>query len=178
MRHRAAATRAWEMSALTGRGMSRQNRLLCDVAIFAFALTTEPVHEQGPLQADGSTFNGLQQEQRHHNDHRTPYSHMSQQRKVGGGFHAHESRNHNVADNENRQIGWQVIGALFGVILATDGAMIDRLHKGTKQPAFAAMRAAALEASPQRLLQITGRTRGFWAFAAENLDMTICRTGL
>ncbi|ASV83136.1 hypothetical protein CES85_3912 [Ochrobactrum quorumnocens] len=56
--------------------------------------------------------------------------------------------------------------------------MIHWLYKGAKQLSLTTMRAAAFESAPESLTKRAARTRGFLAFATENLNMTICGIGL
>jgi hypothetical protein len=56
-----------------------------------------------------------------------------------------------MADEDDREIGGQVVGALVGVVLATVLAVIDRLEESPEQLAFATVWAASQQAALHRL---------------------------
>ena len=58
-----------------------------------------------------------------------------------------------VADDEDDEIGGEIVCAVMADMLATDRAVVDGLGERTEKLAFAAMRAAAQEAAPHRLAQ-------------------------
>src|SRR3984957_8532281 len=77
-----------------------------------------------------------------------------------GHFDGERERHHDVAGDEDDEIGRRIVGALVEVLLAAHLATVDDLEKGAKPPALAAIGAAAAPAAPHRLGERALRAAG------------------
>jgi hypothetical protein len=87
--------------------------------------SAETVHTQRPLQSDDAALDRLQKRQRQDHRYRDPDHQMlpalENEPAVGG----HETGNDDMADDENRQIGRKVVGAVVVHLFATDSAQLS-----------------------------------------------------
>ncbi|VVT17321.1 hypothetical protein RHIZ404_210446 [Rhizobium sp. EC-SD404] len=113
-------------------------------------LAAEAMHTQGPLQTDDATFQRLHARHRQDQCHRDPERKRLPRRPVNDAFPEHVAGNHNVADDEDSEIGRQVVGAVVMHRFAARSAVIDRLQERAEQLSFAAGRTAGLQATHDR----------------------------
>ena len=82
----------------------------------------ESVHPEGPLQADNGSFDRLEQCQRHAQGEGEPYRKMHEIGRCEILFDRQHQRHDDVADDDDHEIGGQIIGAVMMQILAADRA--------------------------------------------------------
>src|SRR5436305_1149820 len=108
------------------------------------------MHAERPLQTDHAALDGLyDRERRYHRDWR-PDSEMHPHRQIEGRVRQHVAANDDVAENEDHQIGRQIVGALMEDLFAAYRTMIDWFQECLEELAGSATWAAVEHASGNR----------------------------
>jgi hypothetical protein len=128
-------------------------------AVCSRARVGEAVHVIRPLPGDDRALDGLQQSDRKAERQRQPQGQMHPIGRRIFDLNQQRQRHHDVTDDQDHEIGRGIVGALMKIRLVTHGAFIDDLEKGTKQMAFAAIRAQAAKAAAHRLEAVAGLPR-------------------
>src|SRR5207244_1928573 len=101
-------------------------------------------------EADHRALDRLQQRQRQYEGERQIDRKLQPHRRRKIGLDRERQRHHDVADDDDHEIGGQVVGAVWGEVETASRTMIVNLQEGAKQFSLAAARAAAAKAALHR----------------------------
>src|ERR1700688_546287 len=113
----------------------------------------EAVHSRLPLQADDRAFGWLQQRKRTEQGQRQPYNELEPFRRRVSHFHGKDRRHDGVADHDNHEIGWKIVGAVMVEFLTAFRTVIGDLQEAPEPRAFSAVRTSAATTPPRGLGQ-------------------------
>ena len=108
------------------------------------------MHAQGPLQAHKGAFDGRKDEQRERHGQWQPDHRMEPEGRPVGHLDYEHQAHHDVADNDDGEIGRRVVGAVVMQLFAAGGAGVGHLQIAPEHGTAAAGRAAQTRAAQER----------------------------
>src|SRR4051812_45412269 len=109
----------------------------------------EAVHPERPLQRHNGALDRLQESYRGQGRNRKIDAKLKRQRRCIVHLDPENYWNQDVSDDDDHQVGRQVVGSVAGEIEAADRAVVVDLDKRTKQAAAPAARAPSSNAPPK-----------------------------
>src|SRR5690606_33081577 len=119
------------MSFVLSGFMAGKLRMLFQNVLFA----AKTMHQQRPQQSDDSSFHRRQQSKGREHGKRHPDRQMLPHAERRDRLDPHESPDHHMADNQDHQIGRQIVGPMMVQGLVTMRTMVPDLGKGAESAA-------------------------------------------